>query len=347
MKNNVVHIINAMEIGGVEVGVLSLLKSKLSEGYSVITVKGCDEAIYNSLSENEKKRLYVCNGYFNALKQLIKLRPHLVISSLWRAHFISILYKLIAPTHQRIHFVHNGRFAHKLDELITWISVFTAKNVFCDSKQTQIWLENNFSYNQSLILPMNVSFTSNAKPLLFTPLNFVFVGRFTPQKDIYKSLSFIHELKKRGKQVSFNLYGRDDGSLTDLKTYAGELNISDIVVFHDSLLPTEIETEMQKYNYYLQSSLVEGMAISVFQSIKNGLFPIITPVGEIKNYTQDGLNACYINVDNIPESAQKFLDIISSENTMHLKVGKLINETSYPQFDQLFFSTLENLYFDK
>ena len=337
----VVHIINAMEIGGVEVGVLSLLKSKLSDGYSVITVKGCDEAIYDSLTENEKSRLYVCNGYFNALRMLINFKPQLVISSLWRAHFVSILYKLIAPMHKRVHFVHSGRFAHKVDEVITRLSIFAATHVFCDSKQTQRWLEKTLNYNKPFTLPMNISFTNHVKITEFLPLSFVFIGRFTHQKNIFKSLDFICELKKAGKQVSLDLYGRDDGSLADLKKYVIQLNISDVVTFHDSLLPTEIEMEMQKYNFYLQTSLVEGMAISVFQSIKNGLFPVVTPVGEIKNYTQDGLNACYIDTNNISQSTSKFLDVVASENIVNLKVGELINKLDYPQFDKLFFSTLQ------
>lgn len=342
----VVHIINAMEIGGVEVGVLSLLKSHLSNGYNVVTVKGCDEAIYNSLTESEKSRLYVCNGYFSALIKLIKLNGSLVISSLWRAHFISILYKLIAPRHKRIHFVHSGRFAHKIDEVITRLSIFMATHVFCDSKQTQMWLKKTLGYKKSFTLPMNISFTSNMKSTAFLPLCFVFVGRFTPQKNIFKSLDFIYELKKLGKQVSFDLYGRDDGSLADLKKYVIELNISDVVTFHGSLLPTEIELEMKQYNFYLQTSLVEGMAISVFQSIKNGLFPVVTPVGEIKNYTQDYQNACYVDVDNIQKTTQKFLDMVSQKNNDSLKVGSLVNKNDYPQFDELFFSTLKDISFE-
>lgn len=341
-----VHIINAMEIGGVEVGVLSLLKSHLSNGYNVVTVKGCDEAIYNSLTESERSRLHVCNGYFNALKKLIKLKPCIVISSLWRAHFISVLYKFIAPMHKRIHFVHSGRFAHKIDEVITRLSIYMATHVFCDSQQTQMWLKNTLSYNKSFTLPMNISFTSNVKPTALSPLSFVFVGRFTPQKNIFKSLDFIHELKNLGKQLSFDLYGRDDGSLADLKEYVIELNISDVVTFHDSLLPTEIEIEMQKYNFYLQTSLVEGMAISVFQSIKNGLFAVVTPVGEIKNYTRDYQNACYVDVDNIQETTQKFLDVVSQKNNDLLKVGLLVNKKDYPQFDELFFSTLKDINFE-
>jgi len=338
----IVHIINAMEIGGVEVGVLSLLKSKLSAGYSVVTVKGCDEAIYNSLTESEKSRLYVSNGYFSVLRKLIKLKPSLVISSLWRAHFISVLYKFIAPKHKRIHFVHNAKFTHKIDEVITRLSIFMATHVFCDSKETQTWLKNTLSYNKSFTLPMNISFTNNVKPTTFLPLSFVFVGRFTPQKNIFKSLDFIYELKKLGKQVSFDLYGRDDGSLADLKKYVIELNISDVVTFHGSLLPTEIELEMQQYNYYLQTSLVEGMAISVFQSIKNGLFPVVTPVGEIKNYTQDGFNACHVDVQDIHKSIVKFANMISSDKNINLKSGKLINEDYYPRFDTTFFSLIKS-----
>ncbi|EOW5833398.1 glycosyltransferase [Escherichia coli] len=338
-----VHIINAMEVGGVEVGVLSLLKSKLDPNYIVITVKGCDKSIFDSLSKDEKDRLYICNGYFNVIKELIRLKPKYVISSLWRAHLISSIYKLLFFRVKRVHFTHSGRFAHILDMLITKFSVFTAYEVFCDCEKTKEWVGNHLNYNGSLVLPMNVSFTTKIKSLSFFPYSFVYVGRFSIQKNIEKSLEFIHELKSTGLVVSFDLYGRDDGTLDDLKQYCNSLSINDVVTFHESLLPTEIEIEMQKYNFYLQTSTVEGMAISVFQSIKNGLFPIVTPVGEIQNYTNDGYNACYIDPNDITGSASKFLNMLSSENINKLEVGKLVNEQEYQQFDQIFFDTLKTL----
>ncbi|MCD4620159.1 hypothetical protein LOS10_11945, partial [Proteus mirabilis] len=45
----IIHIIDSFRIGGVEIGILSLLNS--NKDYKVITVNGCDIELYNSLSK--------------------------------------------------------------------------------------------------------------------------------------------------------------------------------------------------------------------------------------------------------------------------------------------------------
>lgn len=340
---NVIHIMNAMEVGGVEVGVLSLLKSNLDTNYRVLTVGGCNPDIYRSLTDDEKSRLYICNGYFKALWVLLKLKPKMVISSLWRAHFVSLLYKTIRPNTKRVHFIHSARFAHRVDEVITRVSLAVSYRVLCDSENTQRWLLHVVKKSQSIVIPMNVSFSNQKKSISFTPINFVYVGRFCKEKNLLKSLEFIKLLTCNGIKCSYDLYGRDDGELGVLKSYVEKNKLSDFVEFHDSILPTDIEFEMRKYNYYLQSSLVEGMAISVFQAIKNGLLAVITPVGEIGNYTLNGFNAFYLDISNLKHSAEQFKLLIDSNDIEKFNPGEVMNEKNYPIFDKSFFSVIKRL----
>lgn len=333
---------NAMEVGGVEVGVLSLLKSKLETSYRVLTVGGCDPDIYQSLTDDEKSRLYICNGYFKALWLLLKLKPKMVVSSLWRAHFVSLLYKMVRPSTKRIHFVHSARFAHLVDEVITRMSLAISYRVLCDSENTQRWLLRTVKTSQSTVIPMNVSFSNQKKCISFYPINFVYVGRFCKEKNLLQSLAFIKLLICKGIECSYNLYGRDDGELAILKSYVEKNKLSSFVKFHNSILPTDIESEMRKYNYYLQSSLVEGMAISVFQAIKNGLLAVVTPVGEISNYTSNGFNAYYLDISDLKHSAEQFKLLIDSNDIENFNPGEVVNEKNYPVFDMSFFSAIKN-----
>lgn len=337
MKKSV-HIINAMQIGGVEVGVLSLLKSTINSDYRVIAIKGCDEDLYQSLTFNEQSRLFICNGYWSVLLLLLSLKPKVIISSLWRAHLVSLIYKLIKPTVQRIHFVHNAGFSHKIDNLITRLSVFMADFIFCDSNKSKNWLKNICKSKYASVISMNVSFSSEKKEAYFHPINFVFVGRFCEQKNLLKALEFVKKLNTNGLVSTFDLYGRDDGELKFLTDYVNNHNLSQLITFHEALLPTDIEREMRKYNYYLQTSLVEGMAISVYQALKNGLLPVVTPVGEIENYTENLVNSFYLDIDDIDGSAIKFQQLIDSGEVKKLIVGSILNEKSYPNFDAAFFS---------
>lgn len=335
-----IHIINAMQIGGVEVGVLSLLKSKINTDYKVITIRGCDDTVYNSLTSDEKSRLYVCDGYFKVLLLLMKLKPKIIISSLWRAHLVSLMFKLIKPSIKRIHFVHNARFAHLIDNISTRVSYYMADVILCDSKQSQAWFKKVIGDKTSVIVPMNVSFSNEKKIIELNLISFVFVGRFCIQKDLLKSIQFIKQLKSYGLSPTFDLYGRDDGELELLTHYVATNGLASLVNFHSTLLPTEIEAEMRKYNYYLQTSLAEGMAISVFQAIKNGLLPVITPVGEIQNYTRNGFNAIYLDANNINKSARFFYELIRDQKIEKFQVGCILNKENYPEFDTRFFSVM-------
>jgi len=336
-----VHIINAMEIGGVEVGVLSLLKSKINQDYKVIAIRGCEQDLYHSLTPDEKSRLYVCKGYLDSLVTLIKLKPKTIISSLWRAHFVTLIFKLLKPKTQRVHFIHSARFAHRIDNIITRISIYMANEVLCDSTQSQKWLMSFTEKKVSTVVPMNVSFSTEKKEIEFQPVNFVFVGRFNKIKNLLKSIKFVRVLNDYGLACTFSLYGRDDGELDLLINYINKNNLSDFVKFRGNLLPTDIEAEMRKYNYYLQSSSAEGMAISVYQAIKNGLLPVVTPVGEIKNYTENGVNAIYLDINDIEKSAKNFKEIVCSQQVKKFQVGHILNKENYPEFDVSFFSAMD------
>lgn len=339
----ITHVINAMEIGGVEVGVLSLLKSKLSKNYNVILVKGCDKLIYNRLTQDEKSRLYISNGYISALKTLIKLKPDIVVSSLWRSHLVTLLYRIFNLKFKHVHFVHSARFGHFLDRLITKASLFSSNFIFCDSKLTKEWLLSNSNIKNAYVVNMNVSFTEKVKLTELKPLTFVFVGRFSKHKNLLSSIAFIEELKRMSLNVSYDLYGRDDGELLFLKKVVKEKKLSEFIHFHESIAPDEIELKMQNYNYYLQTSIVEGMSISVFQAIKNGLIPVVTPVGEISNYSKHLFNAFFVDDKNIDLSAREFIQAIDNNKFDKKNIGNLINSDEYISFDVGFFNKMKEL----
>lgn len=338
-----VHIINAMQIGGVEAGVLNLLKSKIKEDYSVITVKSCDNDLYQLLSADEQSRLYICNGYLKALLLLMKLKPQVVVSSLWRGHLVSLFYRLISPQIKRVHFVHNAGYGHFINNKITMVSIANADIILTDSLESNKWFTTEMCRNDGIVVPMNVSFSNSPKSIDFDPLSFVFVGRFCKQKNLTQSIDFIKKLNDLGLKVSYDLYGRDDGELDELSAYAITLGLSKLITFHGSVPPTEIESEMKKYNYYLQSSTAEGMAISVYQAIKNGLLAVINPVGEMQNYSKDGVNAFYLNLNDIEHSANRFKDLVDSKAIEKFNVGYILNKENYPNFDSSFFSEINKI----
>ena len=338
-----VHIINAMQIGGVEVGVLSLLKSDLFNEYEVLLVKGYDDNLYNSLSIEEKEKVHVATNYVHALYLLIKLRPGLIISSLWRAHFVVLIYKLCLFKVNNVHFVHSARFGHIIDGLITKASLKFSNYIFCDSLLTKKWLLKNTKVKNAYVVNMNVSFSNKTKKFKYAPLSFVFVGRFSKQKNLSLAIEFIEQLNLLGVNTCYDLYGRDDGELMLLKQLVDEKGLNSSVNFRGVISPEEVERKMREYNYYLQTSYVEGMAISVFQSIKNGLLPVVTPVGEIPNYSKHLTNAFFIDECDIKKSALDFFEAIKYERFNVDNIGSIINNNDYKSFDVDFFDKIKSL----
>jgi glycosyltransferase involved in cell wall biosynthesis len=51
-------------------------------------------------------------------------------------------------------------------------------------------------------------------------------------------------------------------------------------------------------SFYLQTSLQEGMAMSVVEAMQLGLVPVVTPVGQIATYCRDGENSILVGDDD-------------------------------------------------
>ncbi|MBB1290180.1 glycosyltransferase [Pseudoalteromonas sp. SR43-6] len=335
----IVHIINAMEIGGVEVGVLSLLKS--DNNYHVITVKGADKNFISSLSESEKIRLHVCNGFLHAIKKTYSLQPDIICSSLWRGHIVNLCTMFNLKKVQRVAFIHSTNYAHRVDFFINKLIECTVDKIFCDSKKTLEVVQQR-SKTPSVVVPMNVTFNKQMLKQNNRDLSFVYIGRFShSQKNLRDALKFIKLLKsKTTDSVKFTLFGRDDGDLSDILKYAKELQLESVVQYCGELNPVEVENKMSQFSFFLQTSLYEGMCITCFQAIKSGLIPVINPVGEMVQYTKAGMNSFYIKLDELEISVDDFYQEYINSGFERYSRGTLNNEKDYPVFSESFFNNI-------
>ena len=168
-----------MEIGGVEVGVLSLLKS--DNNYHVITVKGADKNFISSLSESEKIRLHVCNGFLHSIEKTYSLQPDIICSSLWRGHIVNLCTMFNLKKVQRVAFIHSTNYAHRVDFFINKLIECTVDKIFCDSKKTLEVVQQR-SKTPSVVVPMNVTFNKQMLKQNNRNLSFVYIDRFSHTK---------------------------------------------------------------------------------------------------------------------------------------------------------------------
>ncbi|WP_235102342.1 glycosyltransferase family 4 protein [Photobacterium carnosum] len=342
MNKKILHIINKLEIGGVEVGVLNLLLNSKSNNYTVLCVKGVDNDLYNSLPHDKRKNIIICNGYLSSLLTVRKENFNIIVSSLWRSHFVSLALKIFNTKAKYIHFVHSTKFEHLIDKIVTKISRHKADYLITDSEETKNSISNNVK--ETFVCPMNVSFLDEnfIKKSDMNKMDFVYVGRFDKCKNIKLSIDFIEKLYNKGLKVKFDIYGRDSGDKLNLINYINDKKLNKIITFKGEIMPHNVEYIMSSYNFYLQTSEYEGMALSVYQALNVGLLPLVTPVGEISNYTKNRYNAIYINKSDLDATVKVFISDYESE-FIGYKIGAIRNKLAYLPFHNTFFSIISTI----
>ena len=78
----------------------------------------------------------------------------------------------------------------------------------------------------------------------------------------------------------------------------------------------EIINYSKKSSFFLQLSPEEGLGMSVVESMQLGLIPIVTNVGEIKNYCLHKKNS--IIFKNIKKTTKELLSLIQNPQEMTL-----------------------------
>jgi glycosyltransferase involved in cell wall biosynthesis len=146
---------------------------------------------------------------------------------------------------------------------------------------------------KSASLAHNIYLTSS----VISP-SFIFWGRIHKQKRLDNALYFFSEIYTSNKDASFIIIGPDCGDLKSVRNLVSNLKLSSAVHFMGPLSFDNIKILSANASFYLQTSELEGMALSVVEAMQLGLVPIVTPVGEIKNYCVDGFNAIFITKNN-------------------------------------------------
>ena len=104
--------------------------------------------------------------------------------------------------------------------------------------------------------------------------------------------------------------------------------------FYNSINRDDISKKLTEYNFYIQLSDFEGMAMSVLESMSLGLIPVVTNVGEISNYGRHKLNSFIIErEDNIQMACHEFYNLSQSDCLLEkLSCGAIETAKEYKDF---------------
>lgn len=276
--------------------------------------------------------------YYSGFKYLLNKKPDLLVCSLWRVSLIGVLYSLFTRFFGKkkvklVIFIHANKFAHIFDKLITKSAVFLSDEVWCDSHASKVSIFPSLNAsNKVKVISFFVSIDNDKFIPSTEKINdFVFWGRIAKQKRLDRAIVLFKEIYDRNPESLFYIYGPDCGDLENLKNLVEKLSLSGSVIFKGKKEPGFYPEEALKSKFFINTSSHEGMAIAVVEAMQLGLVPIVTPVGEIANYCNDGINSIYYN----EQASGKVFELICNE-TLYKKMS---NESCSYWKERLDYST--------
>ena len=264
-----------------------------------------------------------CINFLKTIKYLFKEKPDVILTSLWKSNFLSLLYKLFNKKAKLILFFHSTKNIHLLDELMTNLTALCSFEIWADSEITMLERINSlrfFNIFQKIFFKNKkrrvISFVKEKlKPLYqkSCKAKFIYWGRLSPNKNIDKAIKLFSEIHKFYPDSTFLIIGPDNGVKDFLYSIIRKKNLSEHVFIFDFMKFSKIRSYANKASFFIQLSSYEGMAMSVSESMQLGLIPIVTNVGQIKIYCKNLFNSL-IYKENQKEVIKNILEIISSES---------------------------------
>ena len=294
---NVIHLIPCDGVGGVEVAARSFSSGNYS-GFSFQKLYlarpegtvSCDviDCIGPQRSINDLR------NYAFVLKYLHCQRPQLLIASLWRSYLVLIIHKIFHPHSRVVCFLHSNRAVHCLDRVLAWLAMALSYEVWTDSSSTRSMRIPRKWHAKARLISFVLQRLQPVTPVHAVP-EFVFWGRLATEKNLDLSVNLIALLRQSIPDVRFKIIGPDRGQRSHLEQLVAKLGLDQCVSFLGEQTHQNIRLLASQASFYLQTSLFEGMAVSVVEAMQLGLIPVVTPVGEIRSYCSDEFNCMIVN----------------------------------------------------
>lgn len=313
----IVHLIPRDGIGGVESAARSMIDS-LQSGcdFNLVFIAGdsfvgSNDHVSISPYRSENNPL----SHIYALKLILSLYPDILICSLWRTIPVGLLVKLFRPKVKLVFFLHFTSTTHFLDRWLSRTMLAFCDVVWGDSRTTiSSRLDSNIDVQRRVISFVTSRNPKNMKKNQLAP-HFVFWGRLHSQKGLVRSLNFIRMLIERGCTASYEIWGPDGGELDALMTQIENAGLENNIAIKGPANQNELSRIAEENTFYLQLSRDEGMAMSVVEAMQRSLVPIVTPVGEIREYCQQGQNAIVVkDPENPVDAVNEVISLLHDES---------------------------------
>lgn len=164
---------------------------------------------------------------------------------------------------------------------------------------------------------------------------FVFFGKFTPQKGCIELLSYCRKLWQKGLGFKLRMIGGGNHLFyplnKDLKHYLGEQYSAEIkagkLEFCDQILPEQIEQIIGSAHAVIIPSIVDNLPYTVLETMNIGKVLLVSRQGGQSEVINDGVNGFIFDHDR-PDSFENKIQQLLSLNEKELQViGERARET--------------------
>lgn len=269
--------------------------------------------------------------FLRALWKLWCARPNVLVVSLWRACAVGLALKLVRPRTRLVLFIHLPSHVHALDSVLTRLTELFATRVWADSQQTLRRRLPRLFPSKGRVISFVTERIAPASSHSFVRPAFIFWGRIHQQKGLQRAVRLFARICAQRPDARFVVIGPDGGDLSVIQRQVEEMSLSEHVHFRGSMDFPAIRREASAAAFYLQTSKLEGMAMSVVEAMQLGMVPVVTPVGEIDRYARDGINSLLVIDDS--RTVDDLLELLGDEpRYQSLRAGAIATWQSMPLY---------------
>jgi glycosyltransferase involved in cell wall biosynthesis len=231
-------------------------------------------------------------AFLRTIAHLLRAKPDALILSLWRSCIVGLAIKMLRPRTRLVVFLHNTRHSNLVDGVLTRATAWIADAIWADSASTAAqrlgsrWI--------AATRPISFLTTRLARVVRDTPApQFITWGRLHPRKRIEWAIEFFALIHARHPGAGLVIIGPDRGEGPMLKAKAAQLGLEHAVRFVGPADLAQIAEHAAGSAFFVQTSRAEGMGMATVEAMQFGLVPVVTPVGEIGKYVEDGRNGIW------------------------------------------------------
>jgi glycosyltransferase involved in cell wall biosynthesis len=266
----VLHILPALNIGGVEIGVKTSLPALRDRfDYRIFSLKGPGSAGVPTLSRMAFLRHILDSSS----------RPDIVVSSLWPSHPLG--WALQAFGIRWLPFFHAANSeGPPRDQILGWAARHSKVHL-CDSRATADHY--GFTGLDTIVCPFIFKRAHGQPAPREREFGLVVCGRLSPEKRPDLILSFLEQARDQWQdQRALLLLGADDSSFAAFKADAERRGIRASIL--QNVPSDDVADYFRSAKFYLNLSDYEGFSMTTAEALYNGCVPVVRPVGEIPSY---------------------------------------------------------------